>query len=84
MPEGDGEVLERVLYVHELGFSPVEGYPDHIEAECYLLGLSDGEIVPSEGAYFGLFARGYCLERVAEAGALAQFDLDENESIALA
>lgn len=84
MPEGDGGVLEGVLHVDESGFSAVDGYPDHVEAECCLLGLSNGEVVPGEGAYFGLFARGYRFERVAEVGTLAQLDLDEDEGIVLA
>ena len=48
-----------------------------------MLGLSGCEVVLGEGAQPGLFARGYCLEWVAEVGALAQFDLHKDEGIAL-
>lgn len=67
----------------DLWFSAVERYPDHVEAEYGLPRPTNGEVVFGEGADRGLLARGYCLEGVAEVGALAEFDLDEDEGVAL-
>lgn len=50
MPEGDGGVLEGVLYVDESGFSAVDGYPDHVEAKRRLVGCAVGEVMLGEGS----------------------------------
>lgn len=50
LPEGAEGVLESVLHVDELGFSLADGYSDHIEAECCVVGLPNGEVVSGEGA----------------------------------